>query len=150
MVRRWVVDAGASGEVSREEMREAFMDAEAVIARMGGSLSVVVLREPTGTPDERVTVRAIFEWKNHPKAKPGPEEEELVVLTQDELEQVLASAPGGLDVDAGDDDEGAILELPDDAQPLATFSRVPEDPEEAALAAAPEVDETSVPEEHRG
>lgn len=132
-VRRRVVRAQPdTGMVSREEMREAFLDFEAVIACSGGTLTVVVERAPTDMPLEMVTSRALFEWKDHTNARPRPEDQ-VHVLTEEQMRAVFEEL-------GGDDDEFEVPE-PTHAEVLDA---------EPELVTVPEVDETSVPEDLRG
>jgi len=78
--RRWVVRPREGEiEVRREDMRDALMDAEAMIARAGGHLAVVTHRMRAdevyadGIRGEAITVGAVFEWKDRTDARPQPE-----------------------------------------------------------------------------
>lgn len=68
--------------VSREAMVAAMMDAEALMARAGGHISIVTERAPTGFPGEMVTTRAVFHWQDRTDAKPQPERPTPVVAAQ--------------------------------------------------------------------
>lgn len=128
--------------VNRADMQEAFADAEALLARAGGVLSVVVDRATTEIPGEMVTISALFEWKDRTDAKPQPEpaaDQVLVTRTGEELavthvqtlriepEEVEPAAPSPAPVRAGALDPDAVIDR-------------------EGLPGAPEVDETSVEE----
>lgn len=61
------------GEVSRDDMVAAFMDAEAIVARCGGHVSVVTDRARSEIPGEAYTLAAVFEWKDRTDARAHPE-----------------------------------------------------------------------------
>jgi hypothetical protein len=66
----------ASGEmevVSRQALVEAVMEAVVTQDMAGGFISVAVQRQPTGAPNEMVTVSAMVEWKDRTDAKAQPE-----------------------------------------------------------------------------
>lgn len=73
-VRRWAVrpDPGM-GFVTREQAREAFMDAEAVFAACGGVVTIMGARVATTLPQEYLTTFLVVEWKDRTDAKPQPE-----------------------------------------------------------------------------
>lgn len=80
MQRLWVVrPRPGEAEVSRDDMREALIDAEALMARAGGHLNVVTHRQRAdevyegALPGEVLTVAALFEWKDRTDARPQPE-----------------------------------------------------------------------------
>jgi hypothetical protein len=86
MKRTWLVRADMDdGTVSREAILAALMDGEAMLARAGGVLTVIVQREPTRVPMESVTTAAIFEWKHHPEARPNVEHYQRLVPDEEEL-----------------------------------------------------------------
>jgi hypothetical protein len=58
--------------VSREAIREAFLDFEAVGDVAGGVISIVYVREPTGAPGEMVTTGVMLQWKDRTDARPQP------------------------------------------------------------------------------
>jgi hypothetical protein len=60
-------------EVSDDAMLASMMEAAALLKRAGGVLTVIVQREPTDFPGERVTTAAVFEWKDRTDARPQPE-----------------------------------------------------------------------------
>lgn len=87
-IRRWAARpdqvltvSGDDGEpihipvVSREAMREAFLDGEALMAQAGGVFTAVSERVRTNVPQEMVTTYAAFEWKDRTDARPQPEPE---------------------------------------------------------------------------
>jgi hypothetical protein len=87
-IRRWAARpdqvltiSGDDGEpihipvVSREAMREAFLDGEALMAQAGGVFTAVSERVRTDVPQEMVTTYAAFEWKDRTDARPQPEPE---------------------------------------------------------------------------
>lgn len=60
--------------VSREQMRELYLDGEAMQAHGGGVVTCYAERRRTGVPNEMVTVAAVFEWKDRADARPQPEQ----------------------------------------------------------------------------
>lgn len=95
MVRRWLVrpdqvmfveGVGEVAYVSRQAMQEATLDAEAVVARVGGHYSVSTDRHPTGFPGEMVTTAAAFEWRDRTDAKEQPEHATPVATPEPEPE----------------------------------------------------------------
>jgi hypothetical protein len=70
----FVEGVGEVAYVSRQAMQEATLDAEAVVARIGGHFSVSTDRHPTGFPGEMVTTAAAFEWRDRTDAKEQPEQ----------------------------------------------------------------------------
>jgi hypothetical protein len=76
----------ASGEmdvVSRQSVIEAVADAVILQEMAGGFISVAVQRQPTGAPNEMVTVSAMVEWKDRTDAKTQPEARAECVLADD-------------------------------------------------------------------
>jgi hypothetical protein len=73
MVRRWQVPPDESGTMSREALISALIDASALLDIAGGTLSVVVGRQPTNLPGEMVMTGAVLEWRDRTDAKPQPE-----------------------------------------------------------------------------
>lgn len=116
-VRRWGVPPDTSiitqqhGEipcVSRQAMIEAIMDGEAMLARSGGILEVVVQRHPTDLAGEAVTTGAVVSWKagvsatlEQPRPAPAPAPEpppvaagpDLAAEMQQQLATVARPAP---------------------------------------------------------
>lgn len=78
----YVEGVGEVPFVSRQAMVDAMMDAEALMARAGGHITIVTERAPTGFPGEMVTTRAIFHWQDRTDAKPQPERATPVVVAQ--------------------------------------------------------------------
>jgi hypothetical protein len=64
---------GPVNVVSREAIREAFLDFEAVGDVAGGVISIVYVREPTGAPGEMVTTGVMLQWKDRTDARPQAE-----------------------------------------------------------------------------
>lgn len=73
-VRRWAVRPDPDvGYVTREQMRDAFLDAEAVQATCGGIITIMGQRAHTDVPGEMVTTFLLVEWKDRTDAKVQPE-----------------------------------------------------------------------------
>lgn len=59
--------------VSREALEQSLLDAAALLDHVGGIVSVLVDRQPTGFPQEMKTVRVVLEWKDRTDARAQPE-----------------------------------------------------------------------------
>lgn len=103
MQRRWQVHPDETGQVSREALIGALIDAAAILDIAGGTLSVVTGRAPTGLPGEMVMTGAILEWRDRTDAKPQPEQASSVTPEQKrddfaaEIEQTSAEVGEALD-----------------------------------------------------
>ena len=96
MQRTWAVRPDPeTGVANRQDIIEALMDGEALLARAGGVLSVVVHRAPTDLPGEMVTTAAVFEWKDRTDGEDRPQPERVAPQrapdpTPEQLEEQLA------------------------------------------------------------
>lgn len=128
MKRTWVVRPDTDeGTVSREAMTASLLDAEALLARAGGVLTVIVQRHPTDFPGEMVTTAAVFEWKDRTDARPQPETQApLVPLVEDPTPEQFEDAL------AREEALGAGLQAP-------------EDPDAEALGRLEEEDVSDIP-----
>jgi hypothetical protein len=99
-------DGGEMYRVSREALMEAVADFVVLQDVAGGVFSCVVVRNPTGVPNEMVTTDAVLEWRDRTNAKPQPEasapaqpapapEPEPITsdITQEDLETLRVDPP---------------------------------------------------------
>lgn len=111
--------------ISREQMRDAYMDGEALQARAGGVFTAYVQRVRTGVPNEMVTVAAVFEWKDRADARPQPEDGAPVLrpaaatppaeIADEDLAAVAAEMEAPVDVepdDPGEDPDEDLSAIP--------------------------------------
>lgn len=153
MVRRWLVrpdqvmyveGVGEVGFVSRDKMQEAFLDAEALVARAGGHVSVSTDRHPTGFPGEMVTTAAAFLWRDRTDAKEQPEQPAPVAAPAPE--RITGTGEGGavavpvaaeppplpdVETEPGGETGGEVAEVEDDGLDPSTL-------EEEDLSSVPE------------
>lgn len=96
MQRKWYVWAHPeTGAVEREDLIGALLDAAAILDRIGGVISVVQERRPTGAPGEMRSVVTVVEWKDRTDAKPQPEETVAVAPAVDPTEPEPMPEPDG-------------------------------------------------------
>jgi len=96
MQRTWYVWADPeTGVVERGALLDALVDAAAILDRIGGVLSVVQERRPTGAPGEMRSVVVAIEWKDRTDAKPQPETPTQVVAQPPTPLPDVETEPGG-------------------------------------------------------
>jgi hypothetical protein len=124
--RRWMVRPDPeTGVASRQEIVEALMDGEALLARAGGGLTILTYRVPTNVPGEMETEAVLFEWRDRTDAKPQPESQQPL--------------PAQVTVERVDDPTPAELEHQLDIEAELDG----EDPEEPQLREAEQGEDTS-------
>ena len=136
-IRSWQAEASHQVElegkvwpvVTQDDLCKALLDGAVVLDRAGGCLQVVLQRQPTGLPNEYLTVAAIVVWQDRTNAKAQPESTglEIVAPAAMETEPPPEPAPNG-DAELGEQELAAV----------------------AALTDSPDVDESAVPPELRG
>lgn len=77
--------------MSREALIGALIDASALLDIAGGTLSVVVGRQPTNLPGEMVMTGAVLEWRDRTDAKAQPEAPSTVTVAAEQPD--VASEP---------------------------------------------------------
>lgn len=86
--------------VSDERFYAAVMEAAGLVALAGGVMQVIVERHPTDLEHERITTRAVVEWKDRTDARPQAEPAAPALPAPVETPRVAA---GGLELQhAGD------------------------------------------------
>lgn len=114
MQRKWYVFAHPeTGMVEREDLIHALLDAAAILDRIGGVLSVVQERLPTGAPGEMRSVAVAIEWKDRTDAKAQPEQQ-VQVVAPPEPPAETEPPPG--------EESAALMEEPADALDRSTDS----------------------------
>ncbi len=80
MRRRWIVDEqNEYGDLDREVVQQALVDAEALLHQVGGSLSVVAIRHEVGK-DMFVTQGYVFQWDSFAPAQRQSSEQPTQVM----------------------------------------------------------------------
>lgn len=126
-IRRWAVRPDEmltlhNGEqiavCSREAMREAFLDGEAMMAQAGGVFSVLSFRARTDVDGEMVTISAVCEWKDRANAKPQPEPEHRAAPLPPEDEEIADADLAAVAAELAGEGDGA-------AEPDEDMSSIP-------------------------
>jgi hypothetical protein len=128
--RRWMVRPDPeTGVASRQEIVEALMDGEALLARAGGGLTILTYRVPTNVPGEMETEAVLFEWRDRTDAKPQPESQQPLPA-QVTVERVDDPTPAELehqlDIEAeldGEDPEERLLREAEQGEDTSALER---------------------------
>jgi hypothetical protein len=134
--RRWMVRPDPeTGVANRQDIVEALMDGEALLARAGGGLTILTYRVPTEVPGEMETEAVLFEWRDRTDAKPQPEQpqpkpstvtvERQPDPTPDELEHQLTVEDALQEENLGmEDPEERLLREAEQGEDTSSLERV--------------------------
>jgi hypothetical protein len=103
--------------VTQQDLCKAVLDGAVMIDRAGGCLSVVVLRVPTGIPNQMVTTRAMITWSDRTNAKPQAEASAIEQLQHEAPAGATAEPAAALEGEPLDDGLHVDPELVDESDP---------------------------------